>query len=68
MLRTAIFTLAIFLSLWQTHALAKTGEMTMFDFKNQKPEFWKEHLEPEIYRKFALIFNKKSSIPIVYKL
>ena len=49
MLRSAILALTIFLSLWQTQAIAKTGDITMFDFKNQKPEFWKEHLEPEIY-------------------
>jgi len=33
----------------QNVAIAETGDMTMFDFKNQKQEFWQKHLTPKVY-------------------
>ena len=33
----------------QSAAIAKTGGMTMFDFKNQTQAFWQKHLKSEVY-------------------
>ena len=33
----------------QGQAVTKTRDITVFDFKNQKQEFWKKHLEPAVY-------------------
>jgi peptide-methionine (R)-S-oxide reductase len=49
MSRSNIIIFIICLFLWQSYAFAKTGDMTMFDFKDQKAEFWKKHLSPEVH-------------------
>ncbi len=48
-MRYNIIVFIIYLFLIPNTAIAKTGDMSMLDFKNKTQDFWKKHLSPKVY-------------------